>query len=371
MRLGIDVSTYYETLAHNAKYLDGGKAVDPLNLLRLNGVDCMRIRLWVNPYDEHGNPYLGGTCDLDNALKLCALAKQYGFSIMLDFHYSDFWADPSKQFVPKAWANLSFDELVAKAGSYTDETLNVFRKIGVDFEYIQVGNEITNGMLWPHGKLDAPEAGSSVRSGYPNFIALIKAGLASCRRVYPQAKLILHLERSHDRQVYNEFFTQMQQNNVDYDVIAFSYYPYWHGNFDQFFANVDMCKKFGKELVVAELGYAFTVEPFIKEAHGGAKLILGNEEMANASAQKYPITPQGQAAFTRDFLVLARQHGVSHVFWWEPLWLHGDGTQWASLEGEVYNGEVGKPTRNEWANQCLFGYDGEKLPVFDEFKVNK
>lgn len=367
MRLGIDVSTYYETLKHNAKYYDGSKEVEPISMLFANGVDCMRIRLWVDPYDEHGNPYLGGTCDLNNALKLCKLAKDSGYGIMLDFHYSDFWADPSKQFVPKAWRTLTFEQLVLKVKSYTEETLRTLKQNGVDLEYIQVGNEITNGMLWDYGKLTESSDGGK-RGNYGNFIALIKAGISSCRLVYPNAKIILHLERSHDQQVYNEFFTETAASNVDYDVIAFSYYPYWHGTFEQFFANVDMCKKFGKELVVTELGYAFTVEPFIVNKHGGAKIILGNEEMANAFSKRYPITPQGQADFVTDFLALAKQHGVSMVCWWEPLWLHGDGTQWASVYGEQYTGETDKPTHNEWANQCLFDYQGQKLPAFDCFK---
>lgn len=369
MRLGIDVSTYYETMAHNAKYYDGGCEIEPLEALRLNGVDCMRIRLWVDPYNASGKPYLGGTCDLPNALRLCKLAKQKGYGIMFDFHYSDFWADPGKQFVPKAWRGLSFDELVDTVRKYTDETLRVLKQHDVELEYIQVGNEITNGMLWDYGKLT--DNGDGKRGNYENFIKLVNAGISACRAVYPKSKIILHLERSHDQVVYNEFFTEMAQNNVDYDVIGFSYYPYWHGTFEQFFANVDMCKKFGKEMAVVELGYAFTVEPFIQTEHGGATLVLGNDEMAEAFSKRYSITPEGQARFTHDFLQLAEQHGISSVFWWEPLWLHGDGTQWASYEGEEYIGETDKPTRNEWANQCLYDYRGNKLPAFDEFRTKK
>lgn len=370
MRLGIDVSTYFETMALNAKYYDGDKEMQPLEVLRLNGVDCMRIRLWNNPFDEHGNPYLGGTCDLTNALKLCKLAQSHGYGIMFDFHYSDFWADPGKQFIPKAWQRLTFDELVAEVKRYTEQTLRVLQQNDVELEYIQVGNEITNGMLWPMGRLIESEQGGK-RQNYNNFIALVNAGISACRLVYPNSKIILHLERSHDQVVYNEFFTEMTRNNVDFDVIGFSYYPYWHGTLEQFFANVDMCKKFNKELAVVELGYAFTVEPFICDEHGGAKLVLGNDDMAKAFSKMYPISPEGQAAFTRDFLNLANQHGISMVCWWEPLWVHADGTRWASEQGEQYIGELGKPTRNEWANQCLFDYRCRKLPAFDCFKLSK
>lgn len=370
MRLGIDVSTYYETLSHNAKYYDGPREVEPLGLFRLNGVDCMRIRLWVDPYDENGNPYLGGTCDLANALRLCRLAKDKGYAIMFDFHYSDFWADPGKQLIPKAWRKLGFEQLVNKVNSYTEQTLRVLRQNGVELEYIQVGNEITNGMLWHYGQLTEPQQSGGKRGNYDRFVRLVKAGISACRKVFPSSKIVLHLERSHDQQVYDEFFTEMADNDVDYDVIGFSYYPYWHGTFEQFFANVDMCKKFGKELVVAELGYAFTLEPFIVQEHGGTELALGNGDITtNGFMQKYPISPEGQARFTRDFLALAREHGISMVCWWEPLWLHGDGTCWASVCGEEYTGETDKPTRNEWANQCLFDYQGRILPAFNEFKT--
>lgn len=369
MRLGIDVSTYYETMGKNAKYYDGGKEVDPLDLFRVNGVDCMRIRLWNDPYDEHGAPYLGGTCDLVNALKLCDLAKSKGCKVMFDFHYSDFWADPGKQFLPKAWTNLTFDELVAAVERFTLDTLNALKAHGADLEYIQVGNEITNGMLWPHGKL---EGENGKRTGYGKLIPLLKAGIAACRKVYPAAKLILHLERSYDQVVYNEFFTHMAQENVDFDVIGFSYYPYWHGTFEQFFANFDMCKKFGKELAVVELGYAFTLEPFIREEHGAAKLQLGAGDVETSEfAKTYPISPAGQAAFVRDFLRLAQRHGASMVCWWEPIWVHADGTCWTSPEGQRYINETGKSRRNEWANQCLFGYDNQMLPAFKEYSIKK
>lgn len=368
MRLGIDISTYFETLNHNAKFFDGGKQVDPIEMLRRNGVDSMRIRLWVHPYSEDGEPYLGGTCDFDNAVKLCELCKKYGFKIMLDFHYSDFWTDPGKQCLPKSWHGLTGEKLIDKLHSYTVKTLNDFKALGIDFEYIQVGNEITNGMLWDFGKLT--ELPNGTRGNYDNLIKLINAGIAGCREVYPKAKLVLHLERSYDTAIYDEFFTHMQSAAVDYDVIGFSYYPYWHGTMEQLFNNVDNCKKFGKELVVAEMGYAFTVEPFINGEQGGAPLVLGADKVQDSPfAKQYTLTPEGQAKFTRDFLVRAQSHGISAAYWWEPLWLHGDGTCWASEKGQEYIGEAGKDTRNEWANQCLFDYTGNKLPAFDEFSL--
>ena len=367
MRLGIDVSTYFEELEHGAKYFDGDREVEPLDMFRSNGVDIMRTRLWVNPRDENGAAYLGGNCDEDNFLRLSDTAQKKGYKIMLDFHYSDFWADPAKQTVPKSWAHFSFEELVKKVGSYTAEVLERAKASGIDIEFIQVGNEITNGTLWPHARLFGKDG---ERTNYNNLIKVLKAGIAGCRKVFPSAKIILHLEKSYDKVIYNEFFTEIERAGVDFDIIGFSYYPYWHGTFSQFFENVEICKKFKQELMVVEVGYAFTLEDYIKNEHGGAKLVISNDNISSFNfTEEYPVTPEGQRRFTKNFLSLANNCGVSAVIWWEPLWIPGDGICWASKEGQKYIGEEGKSTRNEWANQCLFGYDGKKMPAFDEFKI--
>ncbi len=367
MRLGIDVSTYFEEKEHGAKYYDGERQVEPLDEFRINGVDLMRIRLWVDPKSESGEPYLAGNCDLDNFIRLARLAQGKGYGIMLDFHYSDFWCDPAKQCVPKSWRGQSLRQLVKTVGNYTLETLKRIKKEGIKLDYIQVGNEITNGMLWDAGKLT--DNGDGTRGNYESLTALIKSGAESCRKVYPETKLILHLERSYDTVIYNEFFSHMQAAGVDYDCIGFSYYPYWHGTFAQFFNNVENCKKFGKELLVVELGYAFTVEDYIKAEHGGAQLVISKDNLSSkAFIEEYPLTPEGQAQFTQEFLRLCKEHGISAVCWWEPIWIPGEGICWASVAGQEYIGETGKPTRNEWANQCLYDYQGKKLPAFDKFK---
>lgn len=369
MKLGIDVSTYFEMLQHNAKYYDGEKEVQPLDLFRENGVDIMRIRLWVDPYGEKGEPYLAGTCDLENFIKLASLAEDKGYSIMLDFHYSDFWADPGKQFIPKSWRNLALDELVNRVYYYTQEVLKVAKGHGINISYIQVGNEITNGMLWPIGHLEDAEGGT--RTNYDSLIRLLNAGIKACRECYPKASLILHLEKSYDQVIYNEFFTNMVKAKVDFDVIGYSYYPYWHGTFEQFYANVDFCKKFKKRQMVVELGYAFTAEDYIKHEHGGAQLVVSNDNLESLGfMQEYPISPEGQKRFTETFLRLAEKHGVEAVCWWEPIWIPGEGICWASNAGKEYIKSENPSNRNEWANQCLFDYEGRKLPAFDAFKTN-
>jgi arabinogalactan endo-1,4-beta-galactosidase len=208
MILGVDVSTYLEELSHGAKYYDGDKEIDPLDTFRANGVDFMRIRLWNHPFGEHGEPYLAGSCDMDNYVKLAALAKRKGYRLLLDFHYSDFWADPGKQMIPKAWNALDADALADAVYAFTKHCLTEAVLADVAPQMIQVGNEITNGILWPIGRLESPDG---KRGNYDAFCRLIDAGCRACREVTPDAKIVLHLERSNDKAVYQEFFTEMEK----------------------------------------------------------------------------------------------------------------------------------------------------------------
>ncbi len=368
MRLGIDISTYFEEMEHGAKYFVENSEVEPLELFRANGVDTMRIRIWVNPRSKIGEPYLAGTCDLNNFLRLANLAKGKGYKIMLDFHYSDFWADPSKQFPPKGWEQLDADKLAEQVYQYTKATLETIRSNGIEIEFIQVGNEITNGMLWPLGHLEGSD--TEPRTNYENLIKFLKAGISACREIMPKAGIVLHLEKSYDKFIYNDYLTHMQEADVDYDIIGYSYYPYWHGTFDMFFENVEFCKKFGKRQMVVELGYAFTEEDYIKNEHGGAKLVISEDIPGTFDFRSsYPYSVEGQKEFVRDFLQLAEKHGIEAVYYWEPLWIPGDGICWASDAGKEYIKSDNPSNRNEWANQCLFDYTGRKLPAFDEFRM--
>lgn len=364
MILGIDASTYLEELAHGAKYYDGNIEIDPLDAFVKNGVNYMRIRVWNNPYGENGEPYLAGTADLENYIKLGKLAKSKGYHLYMDLHYSDFWADPGKQFIPKAWSGYSLDELCEAVYSFTKHCLEVSLREGVAPEMIQVGNEITNGILWPVGKLEV----DGKRGNYENFIKLIKSGCRACREILPDAKIMLHLERSNDQAVYQEFFSEMEGANVDFDIIGASYYPFWHGTPDELFANLEKCKRFGKEIVIAELGYGFTTEGYY--LNGKECRLVVDESLSRVPGftDVYPMTPEGQKEFIHYIIKRARESGVNGVFYWEPIWLPGEGICWASEEAQRYIHEEGKSTHNEWANQCLFNYDGRKLPAFDEFR---
>ncbi len=364
MILGIDVSTYLEELEHGARYFADGRQIDPLDAFIANGVDAMRIRVWNDP-SENGEAYLAGNCDIAEYIKLATLAKSKGFRLMMDLHYSDFWADPGKQMIPKAWRDLDLAQMADAVYGFTCDCLRAAKDHGVAPHWVQVGNEITNGMLWPMGALQKPDG---TRGNYDNFCRLVDAGCRACRDVLPEVKIVLHLERSNDRAVYQEFFTHMLEADIDFDVIAASYYPYWHGTPEELFANLRECRRFGKELMVAELGYGFTTDAYVQD--GGHKRLVIDSERAYVPGftEKYPLTPEGQQNFVKDFLALARENAIDGVFYWEPLWIPGEGICWASEAGQRYIHEEGKSTSNEWANQCLFDYQGQMLPAFGQFK---
>lgn len=364
MILGIDVSTYLEELEHGAVFLDGTVPVDPLDLFVKNGVNRMRIRVWNDPYAADGAKYLAGTCDMDHYIRLARLAKSKGFHLMMDIHYSDFWADPGKQFIPKAWQDFGIDEMEKAVYAFTKECLERAVAADVAPEMIQVGNEITNGILWPVGKLELPDG---TRGNYGNFCRLVSAGCRACREVTPDAKIILHLERSGDHGVYEEFFTKMEEAGVPYDVIGASYYPYWHGTPDAVFDNLRKCRRFGKPIMVVEMGYGFTAEAYTMDGSETRLVIDAERAFVPGVTETYPLTPEGQKNYIRDLLKRMRDEEIAGVFYWEPLWLPGKNICWASESGQAYIHEEGKPTANEWANQCLFDYGGKKLPAFDVF----
>ena len=369
MILGIDTSTYLEQqkIAHPL-YKKDGKIIDPFQLFKSNGVTHFRVRIWNDPYSENGEPYLGGTCDLDNYLKLYDTVKQYGFKQVVDFHYSDFWVDPSKQFCPKAWRDLTFDEVEQKVYEFTKDSLLKIKNHGIDVDLIQTGNEITHGMIWPFGKLDF-----STENPFGNFAKLLISARRACKEIYPNAKIIIHLEESWNVHLYRHIISELLKNGVEIDIIGTSYYPFWHHGFDEYFATVDMVQKeFNIPVMNVEVGYPFTLHDYNEEADKmGLNHLAINLSMEDSYKQilPYDISPLGQAQFIKKFIELGKKHNLLGAFYWEPLWIPGEGICWASEDGQIYQNLFVKDTRNEWSNQCLFDYQGNALPALDEYKI--
>lgn len=363
MILGLDCSSLLDVRKAGAKFTVHGKPIEPLTYFHdVAGLDLLRLRLWVDPYDEQGHPYGGGTNDYEAFLKLAKEGLAKGYRILLDFHYSDFWCDPSKQFLPKAWRGLDFEQLCAKLNEYTRKTLTDLKNEGIPLYAVQVGNEITNGMLWPFAHLDYVGP-NKPREGYDNLCRLLTLGAIAVREIYPEAKVVLHLEKSGDQPTYREFLDQMVAHEVPFDVLGMSYYPYWHGNFEALFANIDFChKRYGKPIWIVETAYAFTTEMPYEDDRS-------QEELDAGMAFPFPRTKEGQRDFLVGLLEQAKLHDVGAVLYWEPLWLPLPGLTWATYEGETYTEETHKPLHNESACYCLFDYAGEATPACLAFNV--
>lgn len=223
-------------------YNNNGEEKDCLKILKNNGIDSIRLRVWVNPMD--------GRCGKDEVVEMAERAKVMGFKLMIDFHYSDYWADPEKQFKPEAWKNHSFKELVNDVYNHTIEVLIALKEKDVYPEWVQVGNEIPNGMLWPEGKTE----------NFSQLSQLLDSGYDAVKEIFPNAKVIIHLDQGDDRKRFIEFFDNHKANGGKYDVIGVSYYPYWvNKNYketiDILMSNLnEYIERYGKEVMVCEIG---------------------------------------------------------------------------------------------------------------------
>ncbi len=359
---GADVSMTAEIEQRGAVFRADGTESDLFALLAANGVNWIRLRLWVDPRDENGEPYMGGTNDLETTIALARRAKAAGQAVLLDLHYSDFWTDPNKQSTPKAWRGLKGAELEARVHDWTAEVLAALAAAGAAPDMVQVGNEITNGMLWPEGKtpkfLDAQRRfDGEDEAAYDRLTGLLKAGVAAVRES-GDARVMIHLDFGGANELYRGWFDRVTERGLDFDVIGLSYYPYWHGTLKDLGANLnDIAARYGKDLVVVETAYAWTGE------HPAGHHQVFSIEMAETGG--YPASPAGQGDFLRDLYAtvaaVPEGRGLGIVYW-EPAWLPVDGTTWASRAGMEYGDDVVDEAGNSWANQGLFDFDGNALP---------
>lgn len=354
---GMDISTLLEVEKCGGKFYDSGKEEDLLTILKNYDVNAVRIRLWNDPYSEEGEPYGAGTNDFNSVLELSGRAKEKGLDILLDYHYSDFWADPGKQFIPKAWRGYSVDELEQAVYDYTRETLLKLKKEGLLPDMVQVGNELTNGLLWPYGKTP----------NYDNIARFVKAGVRAVREVSDKIKVMIHLDNGGNNELYREWFDNFVKRGGDFDIIGLSYYPFWHGTFDMLENNMkDIAVRFGKELIIAEVSMGYTMEDYAsyeKLSPSERKGMATRPELAEKI--EYPMTKEGQTEFMKElFRRIERvpENKGRGFFYWEPAWIPVPGSGWAAESSLKYIEDKG-PCGNEWANQALFDYEGNALPA--------
>lgn len=372
---GMDLSTLLELERCGAKYYDEGKEADILAIMKKYDVDTIRIRLWNDPWSESGESYGAGENDLKTSLEIAKRVTDAGFGVLLNFHYSDFWADPGKQFKPKAWASYGVEELEKAVYDFTLDTMNRFLESGVNITMVQVGNELSNGLLWPEGKVP----------NYDNIARFVNAGIRAVRkaderrilgvlngvnekcRELEKIPVMIHLDNGGNNALYREWFDNFTKRGEDFEIIGLSYYPFWHGSLQMLNDNMnDIAERYGKDLIIAEVSMGYTMEDY-KDYEK-----LSDEERKGYATRpalvekiEYPMTKQGQYDFMEDFL-----NRISHIkggkgrgfFYWEPAWIPVKGSGWATPASLKYIEDPG-PCGNEWANQALFDYDGNALPT--------
>ena len=348
MKLGADLSFTPQELAAGAKFTYRGEQQSPVTIMKENGANYVRMRLWVNPPP--------GYSSLASDLALARSVHAAGMKIYLDIMYSDFWADPQHQNIPASWAGQDLAQLTATVQSYTQQVISAFAKQGTPVDMVSIGNEIRNGILWPVGQVNDP----SIPADYDNLATLLKAGVAGAQAGNPhghQLLIMMHYDQGGNNTLSQAFFQNLQSQGVPFDVIGLSYYTFFHGTISQMKANVDaLATQFHKPIVISETQYAWTL------ANGNSPIgdSTGNFvwEPSQISAG-YPASPGGQLSFVTDELAILAQvpDGLgAGLFYWAPDWIPGVG--WEPGAG------VGTPN----ANLTLFNSQGTALPSIGIFE---
>jgi len=364
---GMDISSLLEEEACGARFFDEGKEGDAIEILRSYGANSVRLRLWNDPYTDDKKPYGAGTNDLEKTIALARRAKAAGMSFLFDLHYSDFWADPGKQTMPKAWRGMEIGELEKAVFDFTKESMKALKDAGVTPELAQVGNEITNGLCWPVGKKIEDDPVS-----YDNISRLISSGIRAVREVSPDSEIMIHLDNGGFNSMYVDWFDNYtSRNSEDFDIIGMSYYPFWHGTMDELKFNMeDMNRRYGKDIVIAEVSYGFSTEDYRRYEGGEIEDHIGSPLKGELLDKvDYPLTPQGQSDFMQRIMEMNKNTpGGRGFYYWEPAWVPVPGCGWATEEALLYTGETGRKGGNEWANQALFDYDGNALPALKKIR---
>lgn len=343
-----------------------GEEQDVFMTLAQSGVNYIRLRVWNDPYDENGNGYGGGNNDVPTAIELGKRATKYGMKVCIDFHYSDFWADPKRQHAPKAWEGMSAEEKCTALYDFTKESLSAILDAGVNVGMVQIGNEINNGM--------------SGETLLPNVMNLLSSGSRAVREISEtygkDIQIAVHYTDINEADKIDRIAMNLLNFGVDYDIFAMSYYPFWHGTTENMQAVAkNIQEKYGKKVVIAETSYCYTSE----DGDGCGNSLSGKEDLVEG----YAATVQSQATMIRDICEAANEAGVLGVFYWEGTWIPvGEatadnspiwekyGSGWASsYAGDYDPDDAGLYYGGcSWDNQAMFDFDGYPLASLNVFK---
>ena len=368
---GMDVSSVLAEEASGVKYYDfDGNEADLFQILADNGINTIRVRVWNDPYDTDGNGFGGGNCDIAAAVEIGKRATKHGMKLLVDFHYSDFWADPGKQMVPRIWAGMDFDTKKQAVYDYTLDCMQQLKDAGVDVGMVQLGNE-TNGAMCGEKK-------------WMEIAFLMDAGARATREVYPDALIAVHFANPENADSYRTYAKKLdyyEQNGlIGYDVFATSYYPYWHGTLDNLAAILtEISETYGKKVMVMETSYAYTGEDTDFSAN-----TIGD---GGGITKDYPFTPQGQANSVRnitDTIVNRTPAGIG-ICYWEGAWItvgtnsweenhekwETFGSGWATSYAGVYDPDDAGKWYGGCAvdNQAFFDAEGKPLESLKVFRL--
>lgn len=367
---GMDASAVLAVENSGAKYYGfDGEEQDVFKTLAEAGVNYIRLRVWNDPYDENGNGYGGGNNDVATAIELGKRATQYGMKVCIDFHYSDFWADPTKQYVPKAWKGMNLEQKSDALYDFTVTSLTDILNAGVDVCMVQVGNEINKGM--------------SGETFVSSVAELLKAGSSAVREVSKAAgkdiQVAVHYTDIDKQGEVAKITADLDKYGVDYDIFAMSYYSFWHGSMENMQDMAEYVQDtYGKKVVIAETSYCYTTE----DGDGSGNSVSGDGDLVDG----YDATVQGQADMLRDICAAADEADIMGVFYWEGTWIpvgpadadnssiwEKYGSGWASSYSGSYDPkDAGKYYGGcSWDNQAMFDFTGhplDSLKVFRELK---
>ncbi len=335
LNIGADISLLDKFNDFGGVYKENGKEKNALEIFKNNGYNYVRLRLFHAPNME------GATCqDLPYTIKLAKRVKKSGMKLLLDFHYSDTWADPGKQIKPKTWEGLPFSVLADSVYAYTFRVMNAFAVEGITFDMVQPGNEISHGMIWPEGKLSG-ETDAEKAKQWQQFTNLVKAGIKGVKDSPNGATIpiMIHIANGGEKQPTKWFLDNLLKYDVDFDIIGQSYYPWWHGTFEMLEDNIQfMTQEYKKDIVIAETAY------FWKGKY--------SEKGAYIEKQPFPCTVQGQYDYLHQLYLICKKYpSVKGLFYWYP---------------ESIN--VDKEANLPYRSRSLFQEDGEALPAISAFQ---
>ena len=341
--VGGDISMLKKFLDEGAVYKDkDGNAVEPLSFMKTEGWNAMRVRLFVDPSKASAQHKKEGVIqDLDYVKALGKSIKEAGFQFMLDFHYSDTWTDPGKHATPSAWSSLNAEQMKAKIAEYTKQCLQELKLAGAEPDFIQTGNEITTGMLWPTGQIYAG-GGAPTGGSWDNFAGYLASAIKACNEECPQAKIVIHTEMHAPADVPKFYNNLKNYQDVKYDIIGLSYYPDFHGDLTVLGNTLTTLEANhpDKKIMIVETGYGFEWQ-----------LSGGKYNFTNT----WPVSEDGQKLFTTDLIAALQTHpNVNGLFWWYPEY---------TLNNIVFkNGseDWSKNFTNGYWNAALFHYKSGK-----------